>query len=57
MNCLQLQVYSKSWEVEATSRKEYRFFFVNEEIAAVRSSVGGYVLMLKEQRISTPASD
>ena len=50
-------MYNKSWEVAAGSRKEYRFFFVNEEISAVRSSAGGYVLMLKEQRIGTQASD
>jgi hypothetical protein len=39
------EVYSKQWAPE--KQKVYSFFHVNDNIAAVRSSQGGYILMLR----------
>ena len=45
ITAFQREVYSKQWAPE--KHKVYSFFHVNDNIAAVRSSQGGYILMLR----------
>jgi hypothetical protein len=45
ITAFQREVYSKQWTPE--QQKVYSFFHVNDNIAAVRSSQGGYILMLR----------
>ncbi len=40
------QLSAKTWEPE--KEKTYSFYYVDENIAAVRSSAGGHILMLRQ---------
>lgn len=45
ITAFQRKLSSKTWTPE--KQKTYSFFYVDDSIAAVRSSQGGYILMLK----------
>lgn len=45
ITAFQRELSSKEWTPE--KRKTYSFYYVDENIAALRSSQGGYILMLK----------
>jgi hypothetical protein len=50
ITAFQQEVSSKQWEPE--KQKVYSFFYVDDNIAAVRSSQGGYILMLRVSSFS-----
>jgi hypothetical protein len=50
ITAFQREVSSKQWTPE--KQKVYSFFYVDDNIAAVRSSQGGYILMLKVSNFS-----